>query len=91
MNSTQIVYFASIILMISILIFINKCCVANDGKKVFPKLINVILFILSLIPFANTVIIGVGFLFVIVFAFADELPIKFKTGTKFYDKWLTRD
>jgi len=89
MHSTQIVYFISVILMILILIFINKCCVANDDKKVFPKLINVILYIMSLVPIANTVLIGLGILLLIVFV--DDLPIKLKKGTKFYEKWLTRD
>jgi len=91
MHSTQIVYFISVILMILILIFINKCCVANDDKKVFPKLINVILYIMSLVPIANTVLIGLGIIFLILFGFAGDLPIKFKTGSKFYEKWLTRD
>jgi hypothetical protein len=75
--------------MILILIFINKCCVAKDGKKVFPKLANISLYIMSLIPIANTVAIGVGILLLIVLI--DDLPIKLKKGTKFYSKWLSRD
>ena len=89
MHSTQIVYFASAFLLLLALLFVNKCCIAKDGKKVLPKLINGILFIMSLVPIANTLLIIAGILLLIVFV--DDLPIKLKKGTKFYNKWLSRD
>lgn len=89
MHSTQIVYFASAFLLLLALLFVNKCCIAKDHKKVFPKLINIIIIVVSLIPIVNTALVIVSILCSIVFA--DNWPIELKKGTNFYNKWLSRN
>lgn len=89
MHSTQIIYFASVFILLLALLFVNKCCIAKDNKKVFSKFLNIIIIVISLVPIANTTIICIGIISLIIFA--NDLPIKLKEGTKFYNKWLSRD